>query len=644
MSNLLVIKGGNIGMRYDLGKVTSIGRAPENTIQILDPNVSRFHCEIVQRGISYYLRDRESKNGVLVNGEEVGEKTLLRNDEIIIGNTVFLFNTDHDLKNTRFSNKRVYFTSPTDETITPIRKGNALAASPAGQRAARASSELLYSLGTLFSFSELPLPEALERVLQTLVSAFSARNGCLMMWDAVSSDFVPLVAVSDRDSFAVSMNVIRLVLEEKRAVLIPAPAIDKQVATTLRLDKPSDEESGANAVALCVPLTKSRAHLKEPGKASKSGPITGLLYLEIQDGDNLLLQDVQLLQSVANLTEVAIEHYEALDTVHREKGPATSEETQELIGKSIAFTKVLGLVAKVAGVDSTVLITGETGTGKEVIAQEIHRQSHRVKYPFLAINCAAIPETLIESELFGHERGAFTGADRMRRGLIENAHGGTLFLDEIGEMALGTQTKLLRFLQERVITRVGGNQPIPVDVRIIAATNIELEKAVQEKRFREDLWFRLNVFEIHLPALRERPDDVHLLCDHFLRRYGQRYNKQVLGLSDGALRLLEMYPWPGNIRELQNAIERAILLSDRPILEADLFALQPVAAQGAAESAVADVGSTTVSAPLTLEEAERRCIVRALEACDWNQVRAARLLNIHRNTLRKKIADLDLHP
>jgi len=639
MSNLLVIKGGNIGMRYELGKVTTLGRAPENTIQLLDPNVSRFHCEILQRGISYFLHDRESKNGVLVNGEEVPEKTLLRNDEIIIGNTVFLFNTDHDLKNTRFSNKRVYFTSPTDETITPIRDKNTLAAPSAEQKAARSSHELLYHLGTLFAFSELPLPEALERILQTLVGIFNARNGCLMMWDAVSADFVPLVAISDEDSFAVSMNVIRLVLEEKRAVLVPAPAIDKHVATTLRIDKPAEEEDDADAVALCVPLAKSRPAAGESGKAAGGtlpNQIIGLLYLEIPDGDNLLLHDVQLLQSVANLTEVAIEHYQALDTLHREKGTA-GEGGMELVGKSQPFMKVLALVSKVAGVDSTIMLTGETGTGKEMIAREVHRQSHRAKYAFLAINCAAIPETLIESELFGHERGAFTGADRMRRGLIENAHGGTLFLDEIGEMAPGTQTKLLRFLQERVVTRVGGSQPIPVDVRVIAATNADLEKAVQEKRFREDLWFRLNVFEIHLPALRERREDVQLLCDHFLRHYAREYNKQILGLSDSALRVLEAYAWPGNIRELQNAIERAILLSDQPVLDAELFALQP-------SVRAADPGSTTVSQPVTLDEAERRCILRALEACNWNKVRAARMLNIHRNTLHKKIADLDLHP
>lgn len=633
MSNLLVIKGPNIGMRYDLGKLASIGRAVENTIQLLDPNVSRFHCEIVRRGISYFLRDTGSKNGILINGELLSEKTLLRNDEIIVGGTVFLFNTDHDLKNTRFSNKRVYFTSPTDDTITPLSAKLALpsAENHVSEKAAR---ELLYHLGRLFAFSKLPLPEALERVLQTLMGIFSARNGCIMTWDAVSTEFTPLVAVSDRDSFAISMNVIRLVLEEKRAVLVPSPNVDKEVATTLRMNDRS-EEPDAGLVALCVPLLKHEPGAPEAGESHADALhnlIQGLLYLEIPNGESLLLHDVQMLQSVANLTRVAIEHYEALDNLSRKTTEEGSEE-RPLVGESPSFLKVLELVGRVAGADSTVLLTGETGTGKEMVAREIHRQSRRRGYPFLAINCAAIPETLIESELFGHERGSFTGADRMRRGLIENAHGGTLFLDEIAEMAYGTQTKLLRFLQERVITRVGGNQPIRVEVRVIAATNAQLEKAVREKRFREDLWFRLNVFQIHLPPLRERQEDIRRLADFFLRQYARDYNKQILGISDEALRRLEAYPWPGNIRELQNAIERAILLSDKPVLDPELFPL------AFTQRPVTDATPTD---PMSLVDAEKECIVRALESCDWNQVRAARLLQIHRNTLRKKIADLGL--
>ena len=648
MSNLLVIKGANVGMRYELGKNTTIGRSPENHIQILDPNVSRFHCEIIQRGVSFYLRDQSSKNGVLVNGEQAQERTLLRNDEVVIGNTYFLFNTDHDLKNTRFSNKRVYFTSPTDATITPLQDPAAVLPTQAYPYSPRdlVAVQLLHDLGTLFAFSQLPLSEALERLLQTLAKIFNAQRGCLMMWDPMTAEFTPLVALSEEENFHISLNVLRAVLEEKHAVLVHPPALDKDTVATLRMENPP-EAPGTKGVALCVPLFKSelpaaKTTAKSGDRAEGVGEIIGLLYLEIANSDNLLLYDVQLLQSVANLTQVAVEHYEILDNLERERPKDVSNE-RKLIGRSRAFNDVINLVEKVAKVDSTVLLTGETGTGKEMFAREIHRLSPRQKYPFIAINCAAIPETLIESELFGYERGAFTGADKQRRGLFESAHGGTLFLDEIGEMEITSQTKLLRFLQERVITRVGGNQPIRVDVRIIAATNANLEESIRTKSFREDLWFRLNVFAIHLPPLRERREDIQLLSDFFLKRYAREYNKQLIGITDDALRLLEMHPWPGNIREMQNVIERAVLLSDATLLQPEDFPLLR------RDNQKVNPHAPTVMLPLPIEstalaDAERSCIQRALDACEWNQVQAARQLDIHRNTLRKKILEYGLNP
>jgi transcriptional regulator with GAF, ATPase, and Fis domain len=648
MSDLLVIKGANVGMRYDLERRTSIGRSPENTIQILDANVSRNHCEIVQRGLSWFIQDLGSKNGVMVNGELVQQKTLLRNDEIVVGGAVFLFNTDHDLKNTRFSNKRVYFTSPTDETITPLENRGPAQREEEESPARRESLvALLARLDSLFAYSRLSFPEALERLQQTLLRIFNARNGCLLQWDPVSTDFVPLVAISDHEGFAISMNVIRAVLEEKRAVLLPAPRIDEATASTLRLDEEMLERGEDDHLALCVPMFKP-----EPSASPRQDSfidqrqerrILGLVYLEIPQAESLLLHDVQMLQSVANLTQVAIRHYETLDGINRARDGAREEEPV-LIGRSQAFQNVIDLVAKVAQVDSTVLITGETGTGKEMIAREIHRRGTRAAWPMVAINCAAIPPGLIESELFGHERGAFTGADRMRRGLIENAHGGVLLLDEVGEMPPEIQTKLLRFLQDHVVVRVGGHKPIPVDVRVLAATNIDLAKAVREGRFREDLWYRLNVFEVHIPPLRERRRDLQPLAESFLALYARRYNKPLLTLPEKTLRFLETYRWPGNVRELQNAIERAVLLSDVNILDVEHFSLGGSGARNTptASTTLGDGEAAPTRRPLTLVEAERECVLRALEASDWNQVKAAALLEIHRNTLRKKIIDLGL--
>ncbi|MFW6255599.1 MAG: sigma 54-interacting transcriptional regulator [Candidatus Sumerlaeota bacterium] len=646
MSNLLVIKGANIGMRYDLEKRSTIGRSAENTIQLLDPNVSRVHCEIVQRGLSYYIHDLDSKNGVIVNGELIEQKTLLRNDEVVIGGTAFLFNTDHDLKNTRFSNKRVYFTSPTDETISPLEdrssalENNTTEAPPESRANLRL---LLAHLDSLFAFSGLSFPDALERLQKILLRIFDARKGCLMKWDPISTDFVPLVAVSEFDEFPISMNVVRTVIEEKRAVLLPVRRMDPETANILRLEE-RDDDSG-EAAALCVPMFKpedaATPQQRQLAEARQDRQIYGLLYLEIPKANSLILHDVQMLQSVANLTQVALEHYEALDGLSRARDVAKVQE-KRLIGRSQGFQNVMDLVSKVAQVDSTVLITGETGTGKEMIAREIHRRSGRAKYPMVAINCAAIPAALIESELFGHEKGAFTGADRMRRGLIESAHGGILFLDEIGEMALETQTKLLRFLQDHVITRVGGNKPIPVDVRVIAATNAKLEEAVGRKEFRQDLWYRLNVFSIHIPPLRDRKRDIQPLAEFFVENYAKRYNKPLLTLPDRTVHFLETYHWPGNVRELQNAIERAVLLSDLNVLDVEHFSLGSTEPGAAATTVGGRDETLTIRKPISLAEAERDCILNALRACEWNQVKAASLLEIHRNTLRKKIKDLGL--
>ena len=625
MSNLLVIRGTHIGVRYELDAETTIGRAPDNDIQIPDPNISRLHCRVLRRGRSYRIEDAGSKNGIFVNGEQVESKTLLRNDEVVIGSTTFLFNTDHDLKNTRFSNKRVYFSSPTDETVVRLGIGELETPGPdAALSEIGAATNLLCQLGNLFNF-ELPLPDTLERILRTLLNVFRARHGCLMTWDPVEREFSPMVVISERESFTVSLNVIRAVLEEKKTLLVPS---DKQGDDELQ--RAMGIQSAGRSGALCVPLLKNQQ-------------VTGLIYLEVEQEDQLLLHDIVLLQAVANMTRIAIEQAQEIDRLTRESREHAKGEDGELVWRSSAFEHVLTLVDKVADTDSTVLLTGETGTGKEMIAREVHYRSGRAKYPFCAINCAAIPENLIESELFGHERGAFTGADRMRRGLIETAHGGTLFLDEIGDMALPSQTKLLRFLQDRVVVRVGGHQSIRVDVRVIAATNTDLEKAVGEKRFREDLWYRINVFQIPLPPLRDRWEDVRPLAEHFLERFAESYHKSILGIAPEAVELLRGCRWPGNVRELQNAVERAVLLCDGPYLQPGHFhalRVEPV-------EAVTERGDSVVAMTedvLPLPEVERRYILRALERFDWNQAQTARRLDIHRNTLRKKIKDYGLEP
>lgn len=303
----------------------------------------------------------------------------------------------------------------------------------------------------------------------------------------------------------------------------------------------------------------------------------------------------------------------------------------KIIGSSDAIKDVLDLVSKVAGNDVTVLITGESGTGKEMVAETILQQSPRKVKPFLKMNCAAIPSELLESQMFGHERGAFTGAVSRQEGCFERADGGSLFLDEIGDMSMMTQTKLLRVLQEQEFERIGGNNTIKVDVRILAATNKNLLEEIKRGRFREDLYYRLNVVEIHIPPLRERMEDVAEIVEAFVAEFALKYNKPDLKVSRQALQTLLNYAWPGNVRELRNVIERAVVLSKSSAIESEDFPekiRQPSA-----------TGSENLEEDriYTLAEMERMYVRKVLEYAGGNKLKAARLLNIDPKTLRTKL-------
>jgi transcriptional regulator with PAS, ATPase and Fis domain len=299
------------------------------------------------------------------------------------------------------------------------------------------------------------------------------------------------------------------------------------------------------------------------------------------------------------------------------------------------MVRLYELIAQVALTHATVLITAESGTGKELVARAIHNQSPRRPQPFVAVNLAAIPDTLLESELFGHEKGAFTGAHSRKPGKFELAHGGTLFLDEVGSLRVDLQAKLLRALQQREIERLGGTRTIQVDVRVIAATNTDLRQAIRARAFREDLYYRLHVVPIGVPPLRERKSDLPDLAAHFVRKYSQEFKKDVRGLSRGALLALDRYDWPGNVRELENIIERSVALATRPVIGLDDLPLEL-----AMNEAVPGRGEE--AAPLTLREArdrfEQAYVLRALEREGWNQSRAARGLGVHRNTLIARLA------
>ncbi|HTM18863.1 MAG TPA: sigma-54 dependent transcriptional regulator [Kofleriaceae bacterium] len=316
-----------------------------------------------------------------------------------------------------------------------------------------------------------------------------------------------------------------------------------------------------------------------------------------------------------------------------------------LLGKSPQMHKVFDLIGKIHSARTSVLITGESGTGKELVARALHTEGNRAGQPFVAVNCGAIPDELMESELFGHLKGAFTGAVADKRGLFHEADGGTLFLDEIGELSLGLQVKLLRALQERKVKPVGATEEAEVDVRVIAATNRELEEEVARGAFRTDLYYRLNVIELRLPPLRQRKGDLPLLIEHFLRRFAAEQGKRIIGLTPAALRALEEYDFPGNVRELENIIERAVTLSAGPRIDTDVLPqLRPARAASAAETAAVEIPAAGIDLDRVVSDYERGIVLRALEQAGGVRKKAAQLLGITFRSLRYRLAKLGIEP
>jgi len=307
----------------------------------------------------------------------------------------------------------------------------------------------------------------------------------------------------------------------------------------------------------------------------------------------------------------------------------------ELVGSSEPLRRIETQIERVAETSATVLIRGESGVGKELVARAIHNSSSRKSHPLICLNCAAVTESLLESELFGHEKGAFTGATERMAGKFESANRGTIFLDEIGEMNLSAQAKFLRVLEGHPFERVGGNTPIKVDVRVVAATNAPLEEAVRAGRFRRDLFYRLQVVEVNVPPLRERVDDVEMLAEHFLKRFVSETGRRIRGFTPAALEKLRNYDWPGNVRELRNVIERAVALNTGPLLNADDIWLSHIRLND-------PVDEVPGFEPISLEQMEKRHILAVLQHTDWNKSQSAQLLGIERSTLDRKIKSYDL--
>jgi Nif-specific regulatory protein len=464
-----------------------------------------------------------------------------------------------------------------------------------------------------------------EKALDAVLSAVPADRAAILLTEDGLEGFSS-VAGRDRrlgnsQTIRASQTILNRVLSEGVAVMSSEVQSDeayREIESLL--------ERRVNSV-LAVPL-------------EVRGTVLGALYLEASSPGSRFDSDLlQLVTTLGNQTALAIEnaHYlERLDGENRRLNEELKIQ-HSMVGESKAMREVYEFVARVAGRDSTVLIYGESGTGKELVARAVHTNSGRKDKPFVAINCAAITETLLESELFGHERGAFTGAVSQKKGKLEVGEGGTVFLDEIGELALPMQAKLLRVLQEREFERVGGTRPIKLDVRLIAATNRDLKEASRSGTFRSDLYYRLNVVSLQMPPLRERREDIPLLAAFFAAHHAEKVKRRVAGISPQARACLMRYDWPGNVRELENAIERAVVLgSTELILAEDLpeAILEETAASGEPVNALAE----------GIRQAKKELIERAIEQANGNYTDAAKLLGVHANHLFRLIRTLNLKP
>jgi transcriptional regulator with GAF, ATPase, and Fis domain len=620
-AKLLTIRGPLRMSEFTVGTGVCIGSGKQNGICLEDGTVAERHCAIALRGERYVLTDLDSQEGTFVNGIPVKEREIVTGDEVAIGNSVFLFNGDSqrireasDVRLEESTASPAHVQKLRYEELTFLRP-ESLAALPASERMARNLSVLLRISTGIGGMRDAEL--LTWTLLGMVFDVIPAERGAILLmeegeirshsaWDRVQG---PDHAVQ------VSQGILRRVVEERVSVL----------------------ENGENADG-AAGETKAQSILCAPLAAGER--LLGVLYLDTtQPATRFTEEDLELVSAIAGLAAMGIENARQFERLKQENDQLRAEVslTHDMVGRSTQMKEVYQIIERVAPSDATVLIQGESGTGKELAARAIHKNSRRKNQPFVALNCAALTETLLESELFGHEKGAFTSAISQKKGFLEVADGGTLFLDEVGELSPILQAKLLRVLQEREFVRVGGTRPINIDVRFLAATNKDLQKGVKEGTFRGDLFHRLNVISIALPALREHAADIPLLAEHFARRYAEKCNRVVRGISEQARACLMQYEWPGNIRELENAMERAVVVGSSEWISPEDLPETLLETAGTGEH---EFGPAKYHEAIRLRKKD--LILSALEKSGGNITEAAKLLGVHGNYLHRLMRNLEL--
>jgi Nif-specific regulatory protein len=610
-SKVVVVSGSAKGTVVRLtGSQFFVGRDSSNQLCLHDRAVSRKHFSISETDAAFHLVDLDSHNGTFVNGIPVRRKLLGHGNTIRVGHCelVFLIGED-DSPIARMVQLRDE--SPGDlltTTSTNLLPSDSNFGTDVG-RMARDLNALFKVASIINSIRDL---EALQqRLLELICEVVPADSAAVVITrqadDDPSSSCTWSRKAGDSPPLQIRRELVQRALWERSAII----------------SRPSAQSRNAESV-LCVPLTAVESTI-------------GVLYLIAHGAEKRFEEDhVNFLTSFAGIAAVTLENVLALEALRSENRRLQTELDLDgvIVGESDSIRKVQEFIARVAGGDSAILIRGESGTGKELVARAIHHNSARAGKPFIAINCAAIPEALLESELFGHEKGAFTGAIATKKGKLEVAEGGTVFLDEIGELPLPLQAKLLRVLQQREFERVGSTRSLKFDARVLTATNKDLEQAIQEREFRQDLYYRLNVVSLVVPPLRERPDDIPLLAIYFAAKYAEKCKRPLKGISPEARALLMAYSWPGNVRELENAMEHAMVLglTDEILpddLPAALLEVQPAGRRG-------------VKYHDRINHLKKQLIVDAVAQTKGSYTEAAKLLGLHPNYLHRLIRNLDI--
>jgi len=614
----VVVDGPLAGQIFALeGERKTIGRGPSNDIDIPDMQISQRHCVLEFQDGKPAIIDQNSRNGIFVNDIKATETTILHNgDEIRLGSTRLLFSED-ELKprntKTLVSVQNVELVPSESQYLRTT-----LSLDAATPRVARDLNVLLRLSAEINAIRRSDVLQ--EKLLERIFDIVPAEQGTIRLSDEKQSAFISSVTRQrNRDSEVrmPSETITRRVLDQGIAIL----------SNDVLTDADPSQSIVANSIhsVLCVPLILFDKKI-------------GVVYLDTRDPATPFdARHLELLSAIAAIAAVSLEHVRYVEWLEKENSRLDEQITTHygLIGSGAKMRDVKKMISRAALAGSTVLITGESGTGKEVVAWAIHRHGSRANNRFVAVNCGAIPRELVESELFGHKKGTFSGADKDRKGHFEEANGGTIFLDEIAELPLETQVKLLRVLSTHQVVPLGTSQPIDIDTHVIAATNRNLEGLVKSREFREDLFYRLNVLRINTPPLRERIEDLPALVNHFFQKYKHKAGRELLGTHPDFIKALSEYNWPGNIRELENAVEYAIVVGETDRLRAEDLP-QPI---GRVVSAV----PTTRRYYAAIKEASRQAILQAFRASESGTfAEVGQILGLHENLVHRKVTDLGI--